>query len=114
MVVTKEDQMRINAFSRMNNRKHELQDEIKELDSDILRITDAESEVLADEIRLAIGDSFCLADMDEAEAFLSRRKERAEDRKVSLQAELELVADKMGTLKTLLYSKFGKSINLEE
>merc|ERR1711934_1216959 len=64
--------------------------------------------------KLVVGDCFVAVDNDEAEEYVDKKTE-------VLQAELEEWADKadkcqadMGELKTLLYAKFGKSINLEE
>merc|ERR1711934_611691 len=67
-----------------------------------------------DAAKLVVGDCFVAVDNEEAEEYVDKKTE-------VLQAELDEGADKadkcqteMGELKTVLYAKFGKSINLEE
>eukprot|EP00762_Andalucia_godoyi_P008065 ANDGO_02210.mRNA.1 putative prefoldin subunit 4 len=113
--VLKEDQMRINTFSRLNNRRHELEDDIAALDAELLRIKDAQTEIWgSDEIRVQMAESYASVEADEAERFLETR-ETAVKHQVSLKKnELQVVTARMKQLKATLYAKFGKSINLEE
>lgn len=61
-----------------------------------------------------VGECFLHLSNDEAEGRIASANEEVKGRVEHLESELEGVNDKMAELKTLLYGKFGSSINLEE
>uniref|UniRef100_A0A1D1YDE1 Prefoldin subunit 4 n=1 Tax=Anthurium amnicola TaxID=1678845 RepID=A0A1D1YDE1_9ARAE len=115
--VTWEDQQNINRFSRLNNRFHELEDEIKVAKEANENLEDAGNElILSDEdvVRFQIGEVFAHMPRDEVENRLERMKEEANKELGRLEEEKESLLGQMAELKKILYGKFGDSINLEE
>ncbi|KAJ0964773.1 hypothetical protein J5N97_025911 [Dioscorea zingiberensis] len=115
--VTWEDQQNINKFGRLNNRFHELEDEIKAAKELNESLEDASNElILSDEdvIRFQIGEVFTHMASDEVEARLEKMKEEASKDLERLEEEKESVLAQMSELKKILYGKFKDSINLEE
>ncbi|KAM0943517.1 putative prefoldin beta [Dioscorea sansibarensis] len=115
--VTWEDQQNINKFGRLNNRFHELEDEIKAAKELNESLEDASNElILTDEevIRFQIGEVFAHMPSDEVEARLEKMKEEASKDLERLEEEKESVLAQMAELKRILYGKFKDSINLEE
>ncbi|OWM82047.1 hypothetical protein CDL15_Pgr001621 [Punica granatum] len=139
--VTWEDQQNINRFSKLNNRFHELEDEIKaaktgqKLDSlqfnAVLLLSlihhrqqerndnleDASNElILTDEevVRFQIGEVFAHVPKDEVEERIEQMKEVTTKNLEKLEEEKESVLAQMAELKKILYAKFKDSINLEE
>lgn len=115
--VTWEDQQNINKFSKLNNRFHELIDEIKFAKEKCENLEDAGNElILTDEeiVRFQIGEVFAHVPKEEVETRLEEMKELTEKNLEKLEEEKELVVSQMADLKKILYGKFGDSINLEE
>ncbi|XP_078437369.1 ABI3-interacting protein 3 isoform X4 [Wolffia australiana] len=115
--VTWEDQLNINKFSRLNNRFHELEDEIKIAKDKNENVEDASNElILSDEdvVRFQIGEVFAHVAREDVEENLENMKEEAARHLERLEAEKETVLAQMGDLKKILYGKFKDSINLEE
>ncbi|XP_024398199.1 probable prefoldin subunit 4 [Physcomitrium patens] len=115
--VTWEDQQNINAFGRLNNKFHELEDEIKAKKDMADNLEDASNElILADEpeLRYLIGEVFTHLPVEEVEEKLESLKEENSQQLEELQEEKNEVLAKMAALKKILYGKFGDSINLEE
>lgn len=115
--VTWDDQQNINLFGRLNNKFHELEDEIKAKKDMTDNLEDASNElILADdpEVRYLIGEVFTHLPVDEVDAKLEALKEVNSQELESLQEEKAEVLAKMAALKKTLYGKFGDSINLEE
>ncbi|XP_039130646.1 probable prefoldin subunit 4 [Dioscorea cayenensis subsp. rotundata] len=115
--VTWEDQQNINKFGRLNNRFHELEDEIKAAKELNVSLEDVSNELIfTDEevIRFQIGEVFAHMPRDEAEARLEKMKEEASKDLERLEEEKESVLAQMAELKRILYGKFKDSINLEE
>uniref|UniRef100_A0A7N0UJA4 Prefoldin subunit 4 n=1 Tax=Kalanchoe fedtschenkoi TaxID=63787 RepID=A0A7N0UJA4_KALFE len=115
--VTWEDQQNINKFGRLNNRFHDLEDEIKLTKEMIESLEDAGNElILADEevIRFQIGEVFVHLSNDEVEARIEKMKEETSKNLEKLEEEKESVVSQMAELKKILYGKFKDSINLEE
>mmetsp|Transcript_67401 Transcript_67401/g.179498 ORF Transcript_67401/g.179498 Transcript_67401/m.179498 type:complete len:126 (-) Transcript_67401:108-485(-) len=116
--VEKDDQKRINAFSRLNLQYDELDEEIKGLKTSIQVYKDATEEIEGcmedDGVKLKIGESFTPADEDTAVEKLARLAEESEARLGVCTNEIEDVKARMDELKKVLYSKFGTSINLEK
>ncbi|KAL2511751.1 putative prefoldin subunit 4 [Abeliophyllum distichum] len=117
MEVTWEDQQNINKFGRLNNRLHELEDEIKIAKETNENFEDASNElILTDEeiVRFQIGEVFAHVPKDEVENRIEQMKEVTEKNLEKLIEEKESILSQMAELKKILYGKFKDSINLEE
>ncbi|XP_057515795.1 prefoldin subunit 4 [Amaranthus tricolor] len=115
--VTWEDQQNINKFSKLNNRFHELEDEIKFTKEKCDNLEDASNElILTDEeiVRFQIGEVFAHVPKDEVETRLEEMKEATVKNLEKLEDEKKSIVSQMAELKKILYGKFGDSINLEE
>lgn len=115
--VTWEDQQNINKFGRLNNRFHELEDEIKAKKEMTENLEDASNElILADEeiVRFQLGEVFSHMPKDDVENRLELLKEETTKELEKLEEEKESVLSQMAVLKRILYGKFKDSINLEE
>ncbi|XP_075475372.1 prefoldin subunit 4-like [Primulina tabacum] len=115
--VTWEDQQNINKFGRLNNRLHELDDEIRTAKEVNENLEDASNElILTDEeiVRFQIGEVFAHVPKEEVEDRIEKMKEVTSNNLEKLEAEKELIIKQMAELKRILYGKFKDSINLEE
>ncbi|KAG9452546.1 hypothetical protein H6P81_005450 [Aristolochia fimbriata] len=115
--VTWEDQQNINKFGRLNNRFHELEDEIKVAKETNDNLEDASNElILSDEdvVRFQIGEVFTHMPREDVEERLEKMKEDTSKLLEKLEEEKESVLAQMAELKKILYGKFKDSINLEE
>ncbi|KEH43009.1 putative prefoldin [Medicago truncatula] len=115
--VTWEDQQNINKFGRLNNRLHELHDEIKIAKESNDNLEDASNElILTDEevVRFQIGEVFAHVPKDEVESRIEQMQEATSQKLEKLEEEKQSVVAQMSELKKILYGKFGESINLEE
>lgn len=115
--VTWEDQQNINTFGRLNNRFHELEDEIKIAKETNENLEDASNElILTDEevVRFQIGEVFAHLTKDEVESRIEQMKEVNSKKLEKLEEEKDSVVAQMAALKKILYGKFKDSINLEE
>ncbi|CAN0921091.1 Prefoldin subunit 4 [Linum grandiflorum] len=115
--VTWEDQQNINKFGRLNNRFHDLEEEIKTAKETNENLEDAGNElILTDEdvVRFQIGEVFAHVEKDEVETRIEVMKETTSKNLEKLEGEKVSILAQMGELKKILYGKFGDSINLEE
>ncbi|CAI8603327.1 unnamed protein product [Vicia faba] len=115
--VTWEDQQNINKFGRLNNRLHELNDEIKLAKEANDNLEDASNElILTDEevVRFQIGEVFAHVPKDEVESRIEQMQEATSQKLEKLEEEKQSVVAQMSELKKILYGKFKDSINLEE
>eukprot|EP00250_Pteridium_aquilinum_P034258 c7310_g1_i1 orf=420-800(-) len=115
--VTWEDQQNINTFGRLNNKFHELEDDIKLKKEMLENLEDASNElILTDEdvVRYQLGEVFCHMPRDEVEERLEALKEENQRELEHLEEEKDTILGQMAKLKTILYGKFKDSINLEE
>ncbi|XP_059438728.1 probable prefoldin subunit 4 [Corylus avellana] len=115
--VTWEDQQNINKFGRLNNRFHELEDEIKIAKETNESLEDASNElILTDEevVRFQIGEVFAHVPKEEVESRIEDMKEVTSKNVEKLEEEKDSVVAQMAELKKILYGKFKDSINLEE
>ncbi|KAI0511324.1 probable prefoldin subunit 4 [Dendrobium catenatum] len=115
--VTWEDQLNINKFGRLNNRFHELEDEIKIAKENNESLEDASNElILSDEdiVRFQIGEIFAHMPREQVESKLEIMKQNSSKELEKLEEEKESVLAQMAHLKKVLYGKFKDSINLEE
>ncbi|MCO5560102.1 hypothetical protein L7F22_013709 [Adiantum nelumboides] len=115
--VTWEDQQNINTFGRLNNKFHELEDDIKLKKEMLENLEDASNElILTDEdiVRYQLGEVFCHLPKDEVEERLEALKGENQKELERFEEEKDGVLKQMANLKTILYGKFKDSINLEE
>ncbi|KKA30419.1 hypothetical protein TD95_004590, partial [Thielaviopsis punctulata] len=116
--VRREDQDRINRFSRLNQRETLLEEALKAKNAKKEDLDDLSTELeLADEDDLVpykIGDAFFHLPLEQAQEMLAQSSSRVEDEASLLEDKLSSLRDEMSELKVQLYARFGKSINLEK
>ncbi|KAJ4956956.1 hypothetical protein NE237_013739 [Protea cynaroides] len=115
--VTWEDQQNINKFGRLNNRFHELEDEIRIAKETNENLEDASNElILTDEevVRFQIGEVFTHMSKEEVESKIEQMQEVTSKNLEKLEEEKDSMLAQMAELKKILYGKFKDSINLEE
>jgi len=115
--VRREDQDKINRFSRLHQREINFEDELKakhkekeDLDDISLELELADEEAL---IPYKIGDSFMSLPLSEVQELLSTSSENVGHEISALEERLATLRDEMQQLKVGLYARFGRSINLE-
>eukprot|EP00930_Biecheleria_cincta_P099359 TRINITY_DN90998_c0_g1_i1.p1 TRINITY_DN90998_c0_g1~~TRINITY_DN90998_c0_g1_i1.p1 ORF type:complete len:146 (-),score=36.58 TRINITY_DN90998_c0_g1_i1:177-557(-) len=116
--VCREDQMRINTFSRLNLRYEDLDQDITEIKKKVQTYKDATEEIegcMEDEgIMLKIGEAYTPIDEDTATEKLAKLIETSEAQLTEKTEEIEKTKEELDALKKVLYAKFGTSINLEK
>lgn len=115
--VRREDQDKINRFSRLHQRELVLEDEIKikskerdELDDVTMELELAEEDEL---VRYKIGDAFFHVSLPVAQEMLGLSSACVERELREREEKLEDIREEMTALKVELYARFGKTINLE-
>ncbi|MCJ1402117.1 hypothetical protein MMC11_005336 [Xylographa trunciseda] len=115
--VTREDQDKINRFSRLHQREILLEDELKTKAKDKEDLEEISNELeLADEddkIPYKIGDSFISLPLPQVQEMLSSSTEKIEEEVSTAEEKLSEIREEMQQLKVALYARFGRSINLE-
>ncbi|CAL3966671.1 hypothetical protein PZA11_003248 [Diplocarpon coronariae] len=115
--VRREDQDKINKFSRLHQREIALEEELKSKHKEKEDLDDVSNELeLADEddkIPYKIGDSFISLPLPEVQDMLATSTGRIEEDVSALETKLGETQEEMAQLKIELYARFGKSINLE-
>lgn len=115
--VRREDQDKINKFSRLHQRELALEEELKSKHKEKEDLDDVSNELeLADEedmIPYKIGDSFISLPLPEVQEMLSASSSRIEEEVSVVGEKLGNVREEMSQLKVELYARFGRSINLE-
>ncbi|KAI9737627.1 MAG: hypothetical protein M1818_005631 [Claussenomyces sp. TS43310] len=115
--VRREDQDKINRFSRLHQRELILEEELKAKNKEKEDLEDVSNELeLADEedtIPYRIGDSFISLPLPEVQGMLSTSTEKMDEDVLALEDKLSTVREEMQQLKVELYARFGRSINLE-
>ncbi|KAE8145211.1 Prefoldin subunit-domain-containing protein [Aspergillus avenaceus] len=115
--VRREDQEKINRFSRLHQRESTLEEllKLKQKDKEDLEEISTELE-LADEDELVpykIGDSFFQLPLPEAQSLLASSTESIDSEVSGLEEKLSDLREELQQLKVALYARFGRSINLE-
>lgn len=122
IVVTFEDQQKINRFARLNARTEEIKDELKGKKLALQNMDDALNEISAAEleddsgegVRIQEGEAFVQFDYESASSWVETKKKVLEQEVASANDTIESIREEMNQLKTALYAKFGKeNINLE-
>ncbi|KAL4742208.1 Prefoldin subunit-domain-containing protein [Aspergillus similis] len=115
--VRREDQEKINRFSRLHQRETVLEEKLKGKQKDKEDLEEISTELeLADEDELVpykIGDSFVRLPLEEAQTLLASSTEQIDSEVAKLEETLSDLRDEMQQLKVALYARFGRSINLE-
>ncbi|EMC92189.1 hypothetical protein BAUCODRAFT_151620 [Baudoinia panamericana UAMH 10762] len=112
--VRREDQEKINRFSRLHSREKGLEEQLKKEKEDLEEIsTELELADEDDKVPYKIGDSFFSLSVSQAQDLLSSTVEKIDGEVSSLHDRLSELRDEMQELKAALYGRFGRSINLE-
>ncbi|KAM3463349.1 hypothetical protein MY5147_002583 [Beauveria neobassiana] len=133
--VRREDQDKINRFSRLHQRELLLEEELKAKNvrfpslvvsgfslttaqqKEKEELDDLSTELeLADEdekIRYRIGDAFFHLPLEQAQEMLSTATTRIDEDTGALEEKISNIKEQMTELKVDLYARFGKQINLE-
>ncbi|KAF4447708.1 prefoldin subunit 4 [Fusarium austroafricanum] len=115
--VRREDQDKINRFSRLHQREIVLEEELSTKTKEKEELDDLSTELeLADEdekIQYKIGDAFFHVSVEQAQEMLEEATEKLEEESTSLEEKLSSIREEMTKLKVELYARFGKQINLE-
>ncbi|KAF2756884.1 Prefoldin, subunit 4 [Pseudovirgaria hyperparasitica] len=117
MEVRREDQDKINKFSRLHQREAKLEEELaaKRKDKEDLEEVSTELELVDEDEKVPykIGDCFVSIPQPEVLELLSASTEEIDKEVTSLEEKLETTREEMQELKVALYARFGRSINLE-
>ncbi|KAK4133147.1 Prefoldin, subunit 4 [Trichocladium antarcticum] len=115
--VRREDQDRINQFSRLHQHELSIEDELKTKNKEKEELEDITSELeLADEedtVPYKIGEAFFHLPLPQAQELLGLSTARIEEEVGELEEKMGAVREEMTQLKVELYARFGKTINLE-
>ncbi|KAL2759834.1 hypothetical protein ACRALDRAFT_1074041 [Sodiomyces alcalophilus JCM 7366] len=115
--VRREDQDKINKFSRLHQRQLVIEEELqsKNKEKEDLDDLNVELELIDedDKVPYKIGDAFFHVPQPQALEMLGAAAARLEEEIEELESKLEECRDEMAELKIGLYARFGKSINLE-
>ncbi|KID88860.1 Prefoldin, subunit 4 [Metarhizium guizhouense ARSEF 977] len=115
--VRREDQDKINKFSRLHQRELAMEEELKLKNKEKEEYDDLSTELeLADEdekIQYKIGDAFFHIPLDQAQEMLEAATAKIDDETSELEEKIGSVREEMQQLKVELYARFGKQINLE-
>ncbi|KAK4236715.1 Prefoldin subunit-domain-containing protein [Achaetomium macrosporum] len=115
--VRREDQDKINKFSRLHQHELSIVEELKAKNKEKEELDDITTELeLADEVETVpykIGDAFFHVSLELAQEMLGISTARIEEEIGTLEDKLENIREEMTQLKVELYARFGKTINLE-
>ncbi len=111
------DQSNINEFGRLNARLHEARGESDGYKKRLERLDDACTELMmgsGDQVHLLLGDAFIMCSEDDATEYCEKQVEKLQSTVDEIDGEVNDILDRQKELKSALYGRFGKSINLEE
>jgi len=115
--VRREDQEKINRFSRLHAREAILEEVLQQKNKDKEDLEEVSGELeLADEderLNYKVGDSFVLLPQPAAQKMLWQSMETINEELRAVESRLESVREEMRSLKVDLYATFGRIINLE-
>uniref|UniRef100_A0A8C4Q1Z1 Prefoldin subunit 4 n=1 Tax=Eptatretus burgeri TaxID=7764 RepID=A0A8C4Q1Z1_EPTBU len=117
VMVTFEDQQRINKFARNTSKLLDLNEEIEQKKKELQNIEDAVGDVLMaddnDQVPFCIGEVFFTQTTDTAQTMLEESKQGLDTEISKLDLEVIAIKQTLAELKVQLYAKFGTNINLE-
>ncbi|KLU81034.1 prefoldin subunit 4 [Magnaporthiopsis poae ATCC 64411] len=115
--VRREDQDKINRFSRLHQRELTIEEELKAKNKEKEELDDVSTELeLAEEdetVPYKIGDAFFHVSLTQAQEMLGISGSKLESAIEELEDSLGTIKEEMAQLKVELYARFGKSIQLE-
>ncbi|CAK7896231.1 prefoldin subunit 4 [[Candida] anglica] len=115
--VSWEDQQKINKFSTLIGKKDEASEELEKLKTEKEYLDDLLLEIeLLDEdekIQYKIGEVFVALKQEAAISRLEKSNETLNDKLEQVETTIEGIDEKLDSLKSSLYEKFGSNINLE-
>ncbi|KAK3371848.1 Prefoldin subunit-domain-containing protein [Lasiosphaeria ovina] len=115
--VRREDQDKINKFSRLHQHELSIEEKLTTKNKEKEELDDVTTELeLADEdetVPYKIGDAFFHVSLPQAQEMLGISSAKIEDEITALEDKLAGIRDEMTELKVDLYARFGKTINLE-
>ncbi|KAK4184733.1 Prefoldin subunit-domain-containing protein [Podospora australis] len=115
--VRREDQDKINKFSRLHSHVLTLEEELQAKNKEKEELDDITTELeLADEDELVpykIGDAFFHVPLERAQELLGVSAAKVEQEIEELEDKMGTIREEMAGLKIDLYARFGKTINLE-
>jgi len=116
--VSWEDQQKINTFSKLNSKFDDLEElyNKSKQEKEYLEDLSQELELSYDDepMRYKIGDAYVHLTTEDAQARIAKDQEVADQQLEEVKTRIDDVTGKMSELKTHLYAKFGKAINLEK
>ena len=117
--VDRQDQDKINAFSKLNLKYHDLKNDITKLKEEMDNFVDAVGaidETLGEDgaLKLFLGEAMVAVTDDAANSYVEQLQEEKQTELDDKLEKLEEMEGQMRDLKSYLYAKFGSSINLEE
>ncbi|KJZ80215.1 hypothetical protein HIM_00065 [Hirsutella minnesotensis 3608] len=115
--VRREDQDKINRFSRLHQRELAIKEEVQVKAKEKEELSDLSMELeLADEdekVQYKIGDAFFHISLEQAQEMLEEATTNIDKEVTELEDKSASVQEEMRSLKIELYARFGKQINLE-
>ena len=108
--ISREDQMKINNFSKLNMKYHSLKEDIKKLKKDLENLEDAGNQIeesMGDPLKLFVGECFIDVDEDAATQYKEKMEEEKTEELDQLNDEADEIEGELKTLKTFLYARFG-------
>ncbi|KAK0634822.1 Prefoldin subunit-domain-containing protein [Bombardia bombarda] len=115
--VRREDQDKINKFSRLHQRELSIEEALSTKNKEKEEFDDITSELeLADEddiVPYKVGDSFFHVQLPQAQEMLAISTAKIEEEISDLEDKLSTIRGEMTQLKVELYARFGRTINLE-
>lgn len=115
--VTWDDQQKINKFSTLIGKKDEATEELAKLNTEKEYLDDLllELELLDedDKVQYKIGEVFVALKQEAAISRLEKSNTDLEGKVEAIETSISEIDDKLDSLKSQLYEKFGSNINLE-
>lgn len=115
--VRREDQNNINQFARLNARLNEVKAEKESMKKQLEGIDDASTELMmgsGEQVMLMVGgETFFEVSEEYATEHCEAEVEKLQEQVDSLEQEEADILESQAKLKTILYGRFGKSIQLE-
>ena len=117
--VRREDQDRINDFGVLHKQLEECVEKRKTIQAELDYLEDAEQEVMlagddSGTFQVQLGSTYVKVDEDEFNQILEERRSEYEAQMEELNSKLGDLESRKADLKSTLYSRFGKTINLDD